>query len=590
MIGRVIDSRFQLEKRLGSGAMGSVYRARHINLGRMFALKILHEDLLEDSKLKRRFVREAELAGTLSHPNIVTVTDVGETPEGLHYIAMEYAEGPTLGEIMERNAPIPAPRAMMLIAQILDGLHHAHQHGLIHRDFKPDNVIVVTELDGKESPRIADFGIAVVRDDASSEQRERLTTAGITLGTPHYMAPEHVTGQAIDHRIDLFALGVVIFEMLCGRMPFDGDGVDVARANLFEETPYMAERSPMVVVDPLLEAFTRKLMSKAPDARPPTAKDARALLDLIALDRAQAAAVLGVAIDDATTSQPAPVLPAPATSVSSPRPSPIPPGSVPRYGTYTPPTPYIPVARPVAYSRSGQHAIVEPMRDPTGPMPVAIAPAPTSRTRSVRVSQAPLSRTDLISENPLADTVAANAAPPGTSRPSSTMPRTAPPSTAPPNAPLQRMPSSRTRSEPALPLADALITRPKPSAPSPLASGLSPSAAAPSARLSGTGSQPGLPLANDMSPNPPLPSTPMPYGTEPGSRVQPRVGSRSAPPQEPARDPSSSVPITNAGAPSQDSRIDQKPRAALWKRLMWIIISAALAAFALGALLAALFS
>ena len=382
MIGRVVASRYRLEKKLGAGAMGSVYRARHIKLDRAFAIKILHVEMLINPKLQRRFQREAELAGTLSHPNIVTVLDVGEAFEGLHYIAMEYAEGPTLGEITTLEAPLPADRVIALAAQLCDGLHHAHERGLIHRDFKPDNVIVETR-NGREVVRIVDFGIAIVRDDASNEERERLTTAGITLGTPHYMAPEHVTGQAIDHRIDLFALGVVLYEMMCGKMPFQGDGVDVARANLLEETPYMAERVPNVKVDPLLEAFVRKLLSKAPDARPATAKAARELLDLIANDRARAAAALGIMLDDTQLPTPPPVRPAP------------------RFASYTPPTPFLAVPQPITYSPSGQHAIVaEP--DPTGPVPVYVeiapsgpslrAPTGSPRTRSPRVSQAPLPR------------------------------------------------------------------------------------------------------------------------------------------------------------------------------------------------------
>jgi serine/threonine protein kinase len=379
LIGRVIASRYRLEKKLGSGAMGAVYRARHVKIDRAFAVKVLHVELLENAKLQRRFVREAELAGTLSHPNVVGVVDVGETPEGLHYIAMEYAEGPTLGDIMTRDAPLAAERVLEIVSRLCDGLHHAHERGLIHRDFKPDNVIVETR-EGREWPRIVDFGIAIVRDQTSSEERERLTTAGITLGTPHYMAPEHVTGQAIDHRIDLFALGVVVYEMLSGVMPFDGDGVDVARANLLEETPYMATRAPGVKVDPLLEAFTRKLLAKSPDARPPTAKAARELLDLIASDRPRAAAALGILLEDVPPVTPPPVL-----------------RQVPSYARYTPPTPFLAVPEPVRYSPSGQHAIVQNLAEPTDSGPLR-----ASRERSVRSSQAPLRRTPTSSQPPLA--------------------------------------------------------------------------------------------------------------------------------------------------------------------------------------------
>ncbi|CAN5895213.1 hypothetical protein BH11MYX3_BH11MYX3_31010 [soil metagenome] len=299
LIGRELASRYRIETLLGEGAMGAVYRARHVKVGRSFAVKVLHDRLLTDSKQKRRFERESELAGKLHHINVVGVVDVGETDDGIHFMVMEYADGPTLGSMM--LGPIAPARVVTIVKQLLDGLAHAHEYGLIHRDFKPDNVIVETDRSGNERPRIVDFGIAVLRDSVSQpDQGDRLTTAGLVLGTPHYMAPEHAMGAGIDHRIDLFALGVIVFEMLTGMLPFDGDGVDVARANLLNETPPMGVRVPHVSVDPLLEAFTRRLMEKQPDARPATAKAARALLELIERDRDAAAAALGIASDAVT--------------------------------------------------------------------------------------------------------------------------------------------------------------------------------------------------------------------------------------------------------------------------------------------------
>jgi serine/threonine-protein kinase len=635
MIGRVIASRYRIEKKLGAGAMGAVYRARHVKVGRAFAIKILHVDLLEDTRLQRRFVREAELAGTLSHPNIVSVIDVGETFEGLHYIAMEYAEGPTLGEIIATQAPIPGPRIIELATQILDGLQHAHKHGLIHRDFKPDNVIIA-ELDGKESPRIVDFGIAVVRDDASSAQRERLTTAGIVLGTPHYMAPEHVTGQAIDHRIDLFALGVVLYEMLCGKMPYEGDGVDVARANLLEETPHMADRAPNVDVDPLLEAFTRMLLSKAPDARPSTARAARDMLDMIARDRAKAAALFGVAIDEAplptraakismtppsSASAPlarpprpspaaapptviraaaAPVAPGappattpPAAPVAQAAPRPVLPRStVPRYGSYTPPTPFLAVPEPVVYSPSGQHAYVgtlpEGSPDPTGPLQIAdptgpyvvttfpessgptrarpqSSPSGPYRTRSARVSQAPLPRD---ASGPIPTSAESQ---PGSGAPSQSG------GPCPASQPASNLP--RPASQPGVPTAPRAPSQP----------GVAAHPRPPS--------MPGVPYTSyDSQPHqtPPLidPQSSQslgsrPFGSPPG--MQP-FGSQ--PGSQPFDSQHGSQPhaASHAGAPAttRRARTESVKRAALVKRRMYIMISVALAALALGALLAIL--
>jgi serine/threonine protein kinase len=292
LIGEVIAGRYRIEARVGNGAMGTVYRARHVKLGRPFAVKLLRPTLLDNETIRRRFAREAELAGSLHHPNIVSMVDVGETPYGLHYLVMEYVAGETLFDLMVREAPLPGDRVAAIARQLCDGLDHAHGRGLIHRDFKPENVIVDRDRD---RVKIVDFGISILFDDAASSSPDRLTTAGAVVGTPNYMAPEQALGQPIDHRVDLFALGVLCFEMLTGAPPFDGDGVDVARANVMTETPAMRDRVPGLTVDALLEAFTRRLMRKSPDARPASAAEARALLDLIERDRGAAAAALGVA-------------------------------------------------------------------------------------------------------------------------------------------------------------------------------------------------------------------------------------------------------------------------------------------------------
>jgi len=317
LIGVVLASRYQIEVRLGEGAMGSVYKARHVKVGRAFAVKVLHPKLLEDGKVAQRFEREAELAGRLRHPNVVGVVDVGETTDGLRYMVMDFAEGPDLATLMD-DTPFTGARVVHLTRQMLEGLFHAHEQGLIHRDFKPENVIIEKDTHGAEMPRIVDFGIAILREGGDSPSGEgRLTTNGLVLGTPHYMAPEQAVADPIDHRIDLFALGIVMYEMLSGKLPFDGTGAEVARANLLLDPPPIALRVPHLEVDPLLEAFARRLMAKKRDARPPTAKAARDLLDLIERDRDAAAAALGV----------------PLASVRGPAPT-APSAPLPRHGAY----------------------------------------------------------------------------------------------------------------------------------------------------------------------------------------------------------------------------------------------------------------
>jgi serine/threonine-protein kinase len=308
LVGQTLADRYLVEERIGSGAMGEVYRARHIKVGRSFAVKVLHPELLADPKVRLRFDREAELAGTLKHPHIVGVVDIGETPEGLRYMVMEHAVGEPLSMVIARG-PMTAARAIPILRQCSDALNHAHDRGLVHRDLKPDNIIVERRIDGTDYVKIIDLGIAILRDDlseASSATKQRITTAGVLLGTPQYLAPEQAFGSG-DHRIDLFALGIIAYEMLSGRLPFDGEGAEVARANLVRETPPMGVRVPFLDVDPLLEALTLQLMAKKPEQRPQTGKAVCTLLDLIETDRTAAANALGVDIAiarDAVESRP----------------------------------------------------------------------------------------------------------------------------------------------------------------------------------------------------------------------------------------------------------------------------------------------
>ena len=242
LIGRVLADRYLVEARLDGGGMGTVYRAVHIKVGRRFAVKVLHPHLLDNDKVVQRFRREAELSAQMHHANVVAAFDVGTTAEGLHYLVMEYVDGRDLATLMT-EAPMPPPRVLSLLRQLCDGLHHAHQRGLVHRDFKPQNVIVERDADGVEVPRILDFGIAALSASADPDG-ERLTSRGIVLGTPQYMAPEQAVGDDLDHRVDLFALGVVLYEMLSGELPFDGTGVQVARANLMLDPPPISSRVP----------------------------------------------------------------------------------------------------------------------------------------------------------------------------------------------------------------------------------------------------------------------------------------------------------------------------------------------------------
>ncbi len=264
LIGFVLAERYVIESLIGEGGMGRVYRARHIRMSRRFAIKVLFGDLAADGKARSRFSREAESSSRLSHPNVVSVVDFGETDEGLLYLVMEHIEGEELHRVGCTQAPFSTARALNLLRQLARGLGHAHDRGLVHRDFKTENVLIT--VDGEdEHARIVDFGIAVIGEMTQPEQR--LTTEGMVLGTPAYMSPEQSTGEGIDHRADLFSLGVMLYEMLSGKLPFDGSPIAMAKANLAARVPPIAERVPGLRADRRLEAIALQLMAKEPEQR-----------------------------------------------------------------------------------------------------------------------------------------------------------------------------------------------------------------------------------------------------------------------------------------------------------------------------------
>ena len=295
LAGKILDERYQVEREIGRGAMAVVYRARHVKVGRAVAIKVIHHRLLHTPTMVERFIREAEIAAKLNHRNLVGVLDVGELEDGRRSIVLELASGQTLADLVS-TGPLERGRVIAILRQLCDGLEHAHRAGLVHRDLKPENVVVERDVSGVEIPRIIDFGIAIVDDETA-----RLTSTGMVLGTPAYMAPEQATAGKLDHRTDQYALGVIAYEMLCGQVPFEGSGAEVARANVSQQAPAIGRRTPGVRVDPLLEAVVRKMMAKRPDDRFANTRAVRQMLDLLDADRNRAAALLGLPVASENT-------------------------------------------------------------------------------------------------------------------------------------------------------------------------------------------------------------------------------------------------------------------------------------------------
>jgi serine/threonine-protein kinase len=233
MVGELIADRYELEELVGSGGMSSVYKAWDTLLERNVALKILHEHHLEDAEYVERFRREARTVAQLSHPNIVTVIDRGET-EGRPFIVFEFIEGETLDQVIARRGALPVDEALEIAIAIARGLAFAHKHELVHRDVKPQNVL----LNGDGEPKVTDFGIA-----RSLDVKQGVTQTGTVLGTSNYIAPEQASGDRVSSQSDVYSLGVVLFELLTGGVPFDGQNfVTVALKHINEPAPSVLTR------------------------------------------------------------------------------------------------------------------------------------------------------------------------------------------------------------------------------------------------------------------------------------------------------------------------------------------------------------
>jgi serine/threonine-protein kinase len=254
----VIDNRYRIIGHVGSGGMADVYRAEDTHLGRPVALKLLYRRFAQDTEFVERFRREASSAAALQHPNVVSVYDRGEY-DGTYYIAMEFCEGSSLKELISREAPMDCARAIALTKKILLAARFAHRRGVIHRDLKPHNVIISKDQSGEEEVKVADFGIA--RAGASE-----ITEVGAIMGTAQYLSPEQAQGHSVTEASDLYSIGVVLFEMLTGRPPFDGDSaVAIALKHVSEPPPSPREFRPEV--PPQLEAVVLRSLAKTPAQR-----------------------------------------------------------------------------------------------------------------------------------------------------------------------------------------------------------------------------------------------------------------------------------------------------------------------------------
>jgi serine/threonine-protein kinase len=266
MVGNILDKRYKILEILGSGGMGSVFKARHIYLERDVAIKVVRPDLLVMAEIKKRFLREARAISMVAHENIVEILDFGVSETGVYYLVMEYLKGRDLYRYIEEQKTITIDEFLQISLQIARALVEVHAHGFVHRDLKPENIILFEKDSRKNTVKLLDFGIAAIFEENESRQQERLTRSGGALGSPYYMSPEQVMGEKTDPTSDIYSLGCLMFEMLTGQTPFTGKNpVDVLTQHASREPPRLTEKNPLI--PSAIEDIVMKCLNKEKEKR-----------------------------------------------------------------------------------------------------------------------------------------------------------------------------------------------------------------------------------------------------------------------------------------------------------------------------------
>ncbi len=321
-VGTILDDRYVIVRKLGQGGMGTVYLAQHAIIEKLVAIKILSGDFASKTESMQRFLQEARAAARIGQENIVEVFDFGETEDSV-YFAMEYLEGKDLAQVIREAAPLPLGRLCRIMVQICRALGAAHGKGIIHRDLKPENIFLIEKDERDDFVKVLDFGIAKITDDGNTG--ERLTRAGMIFGTPEYMAPEQASGDAPDHRADIYALGCILYELLTGTPPFVGDSFMKVLTRQMLEAPKPPSQQTSVPIPMGLESVCLIALEKAPERRFQSMQEL-----LLALEAASMAGETqedpGYLSGEATVvrARPVPVSVPPVTS----QPGPVQPGPV----------------------------------------------------------------------------------------------------------------------------------------------------------------------------------------------------------------------------------------------------------------------
>ena len=286
LVGQTLVGKFRIERQIGYGAMGTIYKAEQVALQKAVVIKVLHRHLLGDPELIQRFHREARAASRLNHPNCVQIIDFGSLEDGSLYIAMEYIAGTDLATILEREYPLDHRRLIAITKQICVALDEAAANGVLHRDLKPENIMIEDRRTQRDHVKVVDFGIAKLEDNNPNSKRSFQTRTGIVCGTPEYMSPEQARGQKLDARSDLYALGVMLYHLVTDRLPFDAPSpIEVVTKHISElPVPPSTYRKDL---PPAFEQLILTLLEKDREKRPAGAMDVSAELDRIDRELAQ---------------------------------------------------------------------------------------------------------------------------------------------------------------------------------------------------------------------------------------------------------------------------------------------------------------
>ncbi|MGH7504598.1 MAG: serine/threonine-protein kinase, partial [Longimicrobiales bacterium] len=314
LVGTILAGRYRIVQRLGEGAMGAVYLGEHIKMGRRDAIKVLRESLATDREATLRFLRGARTVSSIRHPNVCTIYDFSDTADGLQFLAMEFVAGETLKDLLDRERRLPVERAVAIAIQVAEALDAAHDVGVVHRDLKPGNIMLVRGRDGRDVVKVVDFDIAKGPDAAGEE----VTRMGFVVGTPEYMSPEQLMGEALNGRSDVYSLALVLFRMLTGALPFQAETTqDVMIQRLTHAPLRLTEALPDGVFPARLQHAIERALDRRAAARPDATEFSRELAaSLVDAGAVAAPAGSGTGAGAAHSRSAAPPAELPATRVS----------------------------------------------------------------------------------------------------------------------------------------------------------------------------------------------------------------------------------------------------------------------------------